>query len=44
MKTSKEILDQFGEILISNVFDQNLKMMNNDIQTFANKEGYKNLL
>lgn len=43
MKNNKEILDEFGEILITNVFDLSYELINNSIATFKNTEGYKNL-
>ncbi|ADV48520.1 hypothetical protein Celal_1205 [Cellulophaga algicola DSM 14237] len=43
MKNNKEILNEFGEILITNVFDPSYEIINNPIATFQNTDGYKNL-
>ncbi|MEW7279743.1 hypothetical protein ABW636_14210 [Aquimarina sp. 2201CG1-2-11] len=43
MKSNQEILDEFGKLLVNNVFDQNYRMINNSVETFENTDGYKNL-
>ncbi|WP_324025376.1 hypothetical protein QSV08_19545 [Maribacter sp. BPC-D8] len=43
MKTNQEILDEFGKILISDVFDKGYEFIKNDISDLAETEGYENL-
>ncbi|MEP2280358.1 hypothetical protein [Maribacter sp.] len=42
MKTNQEILDEFGKILISDVFDKGYEFIKNDISDLAETEGYEN--
>ena len=43
MKTNQEILDEFGKILISDVFDKGYEIIKNDISDLAETEGYEKL-
>lgn len=43
MKTNQEILDQFGRILISEVFDKQYGFIKNDVSDLVETKGYENL-
>ncbi|SHK59857.1 hypothetical protein [Maribacter aquivivus] len=43
MNTNQEILDEFGKILISDVFDKGYEIIKNDVSDLAETEGYENL-
>lgn len=43
MKTNQEILDQFGRILISEVFDKQYGFIKNDVSDLAETKGYEKL-
>ena len=43
MKTDKEILDSFGELLISEVFDHQISFIFNSIEDLANTRKYQKL-
>ncbi|MGV4460298.1 hypothetical protein ACQ1Q5_02060 [Ornithobacterium rhinotracheale] len=43
MKSNQEILDEFGNILIQNVYDNQLRFIMNSIKDLSQTEGYKNL-
>ena len=43
MKKNKEILDEFGKNLISEVFDNSMKFINDDIKNLEKTEAFKNL-
>lgn len=43
MKSNNEILNQFGEIIIKNVYDKQLRFIMNNIKDLSQTEGYINL-
>ena len=43
MKSNKEILDKFGELLINGVFDNQISFINNSVVDLAKTKGYQNL-
>lgn len=43
MKTEKNILDDYGKLMIQSVFDNQYNFIKNDIKDLAETEGYKNL-
>ncbi|MCK0204643.1 hypothetical protein [Ornithobacterium rhinotracheale] len=43
MKSNQEILNEFGNILIQNVYDNQLRFIMSSIKDLSQTEGYKNL-
>lgn len=43
MKSNNKILNEFGNILIENVYDNQLRFIMNSIKDLSQTEGYKNL-
>jgi ferredoxin-fold anticodon binding domain-containing protein len=43
LKTNKEILDNFGKIIISEVFDNQFRFILNKTEDLSKTDGYKNL-
>lgn len=43
MKSNKEILDEFGKIIIKSVYDNQFRFIKNNVRDLAQTEGYKNL-
>ncbi|MRI64135.1 hypothetical protein EDM00_09055 [Ornithobacterium rhinotracheale] len=43
MKSNNKILNEFGNILIQNVYDNQLRFIMNSIKDLSQTEGYKNL-
>jgi len=43
MKNNQEILDEFGKILINQVFDNQYRFIKNSIEDLSKTEDYKNL-
>jgi len=43
MNENKQILDEFGELVVKNVFDTEYRFILNTVEDLAKTEGYKNL-
>lgn len=43
MKSNKEILDSFGELIVQEVFDNQYRFILNKVEDLKHTEGYKNL-
>lgn len=43
MKSNKEILDNFGELLVKEVFDNQYRFILNEVEDLKQTDGYRNL-